>query len=89
MSLSAITGLRLRQDEMLNRVVYCLLLPLIVLVLGAQALFPGTARDVARTSRRSLWVEAQSQASIAASYVIWASSLLHSSERRTRPERLS
>jgi len=89
MSVAVSTKLPLRQEGTHERVVYCVLLPLFVLVLGAQRLLSGTTRDVAGVSRRSLWAEAKSQASIATSYALWTRSLLHSSERKARPERLS
>jgi hypothetical protein len=64
--------LRLRQENVYERLVYCLLLPLLLLVLGTQRLLSGTNHDGAVPSRQSLWTEARSQASIATFYVFWA-----------------
>ena len=89
MSFAASKRPRSGHDEMLDWLIYSFLLPPFVVVLVAQRLFSGSRRDVSAVCRPSLWAEAQSQASIATSYALWARSMLHSSERRPRPERLS
>ena len=64
------------------------LLPLFVLAEGAHRVVAGLKHED-EAPARTWFAEAQSQASIATSYALMARSMLQSSERRCRPERLS
>jgi hypothetical protein len=80
----------LRQD-LEWRLIYALLLPLFAVSEGVARLFARLGHDESEPARpRGPWgADARSQASIAASFVLMAKSMLQSSERRNRPERLS
>jgi hypothetical protein len=80
-----------RQEAFQWRVVYGMLLPLFVVGEGIQRVFSHFADDEDELApRRGAWFsDARSHASIATSYALMARSMLKSSERRNRPERLS
>jgi hypothetical protein len=80
-----------RQEALQWRVVYGVLLPLFVVGEGLQrALSHFTVEEDEPVQLRGAWFsDARSQASIATSYALMARSMLKSSERRNRPERLS
>lgn len=73
------------------RLIYALLLPLFVISEGCARLYARIADDASEPARRrGAWgADARSQASIATSCAMMAKSMLQSSGRRTRPERLS
>lgn len=68
---------------------YGALLPLSMASEGAKQIYYRVfvGADGARPPRGAWSAQARSQASIAATYVLMAKSMLRSSERRTRPER--
>lgn len=74
-----------RIEGLQSRMVYCALLPMFVVAEGGRRLLG--ERDEA--SARDWFAEARRQTSIATSYALMARSMLQSSERRRRPERLS
>ncbi len=78
-----------RHEGVDGRMIYCALLPLFVLAEGGRRLVAGLRHEDENPTRGALLAEAQSQASVAASYALMARSMLHSSERRHCPERLS
>jgi hypothetical protein len=80
-----------RGEDMKWRLTYGLLLPLFVISEAVSRLYTHYAADGDEPAPlRGLWIaEARSQASIATSYALMAKSMLRSSERRNRPERLS
>jgi hypothetical protein len=73
------------------RLIYALFLPLFVISEGGARLYARyVADDGEPAPARGSWtVEARSQASIATSCALMAKSMLQSSERRNRAERLS
>jgi hypothetical protein len=74
-----------------SRLVYCALLPLFLVTEGGRRL-GGLLRadeDEEAPSARGWVADALRQTSIATSYALMARSMLQSSERRRRPERLS
>jgi hypothetical protein len=73
------------------RLIYALFLPLFVLSEGLSRLFARPIDDECEPApMRGSWsAEARSQASIATSCALMAKSMLQSSERRNRAERLS
>jgi len=74
-----------RLEGLQSRMVYCALLPMFVVAEGGKRLL--AERD--ETAPRDWFAEARRQTSIATSYALMARSMLQSSERRRRPERLS
>ena len=74
-----------------GRLVYTILLPLFVISEGIARLYAHFADEIGEpVQARGAWLQdARSQASIATSCVLMAKSMLQSSERRPRPERLS
>ena len=80
-----------RQEALQWRVVYGVLLPLFVVGEGIQRAVSRFAidEDDFAPSRGAWFSDARSHASIATSYALMARSMLKSSERRNRPERLS
>ena len=74
-----------RIEGLQSRMVYCALLPMFVVAEGGRRLL--AERD--ETAPRDWFAEARRQTSIATSYALMARSMLQSSERRRRPERLS
>jgi hypothetical protein len=80
-----------RQEALQWRVVYGVLLPLFVVGEGLQRAFSHFAvdEDEPVLPRGAWFSDARSHASIATSYALMARSMLKSSERRNRPERLS
>jgi hypothetical protein len=79
------------KEDLQWRMTYALFLPLFVLCEGVTRLFARYAADDSEQPRaRGSWAaEARSQASIATSCALMAKSMLQSSERRNRAERLS
>jgi hypothetical protein len=81
----------LAHSDLRTHLVYVALLPLFMLSEGlgrvAGRLFADN--DEAPLTREAWFEHARSQASIATSYALTARRLLQSSERRTRPARLS
>ena len=77
-----------RDDSADGRILRYALLPLFVLAEGAHLVVAGLKHDH-EAAPRTWFAEAQSQASVATSYVLMARSMLQSSERRHRPECLS
>jgi len=80
-----------RQEELPWRMVYGVLLPLFVVGEGIQRAVSRFAvdDDEPAPSRGAWFSDARSHASLATSYALMARSMLKSSERRNRPERLS
>jgi len=80
-----------RHEAIEYRLTYGLLLPLFVISEGVARLYSHYAAepDEPAPARGSWRAEARSQASIATSYALMAKSMLQSSERRNRTERLS
>jgi hypothetical protein len=80
-----------RGEDLHWRLTYGLLLPLFVVSEGVSRLYSHYAAEGDEPAPpRGLWIaEARSQASIATSYALMAKSMLRSSERRSRSERLS
>jgi hypothetical protein len=78
---------RLREGQLL----YCTLLPLFLASEGARRIVARLkSNDQGQVSIRRNWIgEARSQTCVATSYALMATSMLQSSERRRRPERLS
>jgi hypothetical protein len=74
-----------RFEGLQSRMVYCALLPMFVVAEGGRRLLG--ERD--ETAPRDWFAEARQQTSVATSYASMARSMLQSSERRRRPERLS
>jgi hypothetical protein len=74
-----------------GQLLYCALLPLFVAAeTGRRILAQLKGNDQGQASIRRNWLdEARSQTRVATSYVLMATSMLQSSERRRRPERLS
>ncbi len=74
-----------------RRLIYALMLPLFVISEGVARLYARLADDAGEPTRpRGAWgADARSQASIATSCAMMAKSMLQSSERRSRPGRLS
>ena len=74
-----------------SRIVYCTLLPLFLVAEGGRRLSERLRSDDEEEAAPSRgWLaDAQRQTSIATSYALMARSMLQSSERRRRPERLS
>jgi hypothetical protein len=89
LAIPAVEGAHVRGLEW--RLVYGLLLPLFVISEGFTRLYDrATAEPDEPVPSKTSWsAEARSQTSIATSYALMAKSMLQSSERRTRPERLS
>jgi len=81
----------IRQEALQWRVVYGMLLPIFVLGEGIQRVLSHLTdeEDEPAPSRGAWFSDARSHASIATSYALMARSMLKSSERRNRPERLS
>lgn len=74
-----------------SRIVYSMLLPLFIVTEGGRRL-GGRLRetdDDEAPPQRGWFADALRQTSIATSYALMARSMLQSSERRRRPERLS
>jgi hypothetical protein len=80
-----------RPEALQWRFVYGMLLPLFVMGEGVQRAFSHFSVDEDEPAQfRGAWFsDARSHASIATSYALMARSMLKSSERRNRPERLS
>ena len=80
-----------RHEGVRSRIVFGLLLPVFVASEGVERLYAHwTADNEEPAPTRGGWfADARSQASIATSYALMARSMLQSSERRNRPERLS
>jgi hypothetical protein len=78
-------------DGVQSRIVYGMLLPLFLVAEGGRRLSERLRADEEEeTSPSRGWLaDAQRQTSIATSYALMARSMLQSSERRRRPERLS
>ena len=74
-----------RIEGLQSRLVYCALLPMFVVAEGGRRLLAERDED----APRDWFAEARRQTSIATSYALMARSMLQSSERRRRPERLS
>lgn len=90
MQLALNSARKARHDVMRWRVVFGVLLPLFVAAEGVQRLYARFSTDEEPTPARQAWLtEARAQTSIATSFALMARSMLQSSERRNRPERLS
>jgi hypothetical protein len=78
-------------QDLQSRLIYALFLPLFVVSEGLSRLLSRyTVDDCEPAPARGSWTaEARSQASIATSCALMAKSMLQSSERRNRAERLS
>ena len=78
-------------DGVQSRVVYGMLLPLFLVAEGARRLTERLRSDDESEAlpSRGWFADALRQTSIATSYALMARSMLQSSERRRRPERLS
>jgi hypothetical protein len=74
-----------RLEGLQSRIVYCALLPMFVVAEGGKRLLAERDED----APHDWFAEARRQTSIATSYALMARSMLQSSERRRRPERLS
>ena len=74
-----------------GQLLYCALLPLFLASEGARRIFALLkSNDRRQASTRRNWLdEARSQTCVATAYALMATSMLQSSERRRRPERLS
>ena len=74
-----------------SRLVYCALLPLFLATEGGRRLGGRLRADADEETphARGWFADAVRQTSIATSYALMARSMLQSSERRRRPERLS
>ena len=74
-----------------SRLVYCTLLPLFLVTEGGRRLGERLRNDDDEdvAPSRGWFADALRQTSIATSYALMARSMLQSSERRRRPERLS
>jgi hypothetical protein len=73
-----------------GQLLYCTLLPVFLAAEGAHRIRAHLkSNDRGQTIRRTWIDEARSQTSVATSYALMAASMLQSSERRRRPERLS
>lgn len=68
-----------------SRLVYCALLPMFLVAEGGRRLLAERSDE----APHDWYAEARRQTSIATSYALMARSMLQSSERRRRPERLS
>jgi len=70
---------------------YCALLPVFLAAGGARRILAHLkGNDPGQAATRRNWIdEARSQTCVATSYALMARSMLQSSERRRRPERLS
>ena len=91
MQIAANAGHRTRDEGLKWWTVYVAMLPLFAVSEGIQRLMARLQRedDEPSTQYNSWSAEVRSQASIATSYALMARSMLQSSERRPRPERLS
>ena len=89
MEMAIKTGPLQRRDGAVGRILRCALLPLFVLAEGAHRVVAGLKHEDEAPASRNWLAEALSQASIATSYALMARSMLQSSERYPRPERLS
>jgi len=78
-------------DGVQSRLVYGMLLPLFLVAEGGRRLSERLRSDDEEEAlpTRGWFADAQRQTSIATSYALMARSMLQSSERRRRPERLS
>ena len=74
-----------RIDGLQTRLVYCALLPMFLVAEGGRRLLAEKGDE----APHDWYAEARRQTSIATSYALMARSMLQSSERRRRPERLS
>ena len=74
-----------------GQLLYCTLLPLFLVAGGARRILAHLkSNDPGQAAIRRNWIdEARSQTCVATSYALMARSMLQSSERRRRPERLS
>ena len=74
-----------------GQLLYCTLLPLFLAAGGARRILAHLkSNDPGQAAIRRNWIdEARSQTCVATSYALMARSMLQSSERRRRPERLS
>ena len=80
-----------RRDSVQVRMTYGLIYPLCLVAQGFSRLLARLPSEdpEARPSPRSLFDDARADASIATSYALMAWTMLHSSGRDSRPERLS
>jgi len=85
------TTMRADSTHREGQLLYCTLLPLFLASEGARRIVLRLkSKDHGQASIRRNWIdEARSQACVATSYALMAASMLQSSERRRRPERLS
>jgi hypothetical protein len=74
-----------------GQVLYCALLPVFLAAGGARRILAHLkSNDPGQAAIQRNWIdEARSQTCVATSYALMARSMLQSSERRRRPERLS
>jgi hypothetical protein len=74
-----------------GQLLYCALLPVFLAAGGARRFLAHLkSNDPGQAAIRRNWIdEARSQTCVATSYALMARSMLQSSERRRRPERLS
>jgi hypothetical protein len=74
-----------------GQLLYCALLPVFLAAGGARCILAHLkSNDPGQAAIRRNWIdEARSQTCVATSYALMARSMLQSSERRRRPERLS
>lgn len=74
-----------------GQLLYCALLPVFLAAGGARRILALLkSNDPGQAAIRRNWIdEARSQTCVATSYALMARSMLQSSERRRRPERLS
>jgi hypothetical protein len=74
-----------------RQLLYCTLLPLFLASEGTRRVLAHLkVNNQGQTSIRPNWIdEARSQTCVATSYALMATAMLQSSERRSRPERLS
>ena len=74
-----------------GQLLYCALLPVFLAAGGARRILAHLkSNDPGHAAIRRNWIdEARSQTCVATSYALMARSMLQSSERRRRPERLS